>query len=694
MLVTNRYDLDSKNSVATVNEFEGGFHHDRKPLDYPVQVNKEDLQYQVEELQQIAVSVRNELRDLEQHKTEVRKELETNRDTLNRVRVELVNTKSDLQESKVKLARTLREMKRVGQYENQALATKAPVVIINLPREENRQNHPELESNKQDSPVEVPSAFFDENCIDLSKCPLMQPFGIYVYNQHHPNLFALKYPTVVDDLLSSLEEKHSLVNDPNHACVFVVIVGPLKEDRELNSGPSLREKLVALPNWGDGRNHLVIDLVYYNETLSAHLERAALGNSIRVKGYTSIKEAKRCNLLLPPVTKFGKSNEQSWKGLPPFLPAIRQILLYFEGSISSEAHEAKSSQGWINPRLLKSFREAVATNSVDRVNIDVKCSGAKGDQSMNHYGEWLLCGTLQQRALNLSQSTFSLVIGSHSGSTGPITFTRLVEALRYGAIPVILGIKSLPFSDVIDWKAAAVILPSSSLGELHYILKNIENDSVLRYRRQGRFLWETYFSSSSCIMDTIVAIIRQKTLHPPPAALDFEAKTTLVNVPGENRVLNSPRFQYNFTTYSDRFWNSPPGPFYMYPLTPFKPAPVSGSQYVNLDKKRLEFLPHHIISAGGITGPYFEDYLLGNVPEEQFTILMLTFERDKVLVEALERLKDLDHLAKVVVVWNNPNRPAEDMKWPNIGAPIDVSVRENKCIDQFSHCCFVVGCRW
>ena len=52
---------------------------------------------------------------------------------------------------------------------------------------------------------------------------------------------------------------------------------------------------------------------------------------------------------------------------------------------------------------------------------------------------------------------------------------------------------------------------------------------------------------------------------------------------------------------------------------------------------------------------------------------MLTYERQTVLVSALARLKDLPHLNKVIVVWNSPNPPADDMIWPEIQVPIHVS---------------------
>ena len=52
---------------------------------------------------------------------------------------------------------------------------------------------------------------------------------------------------------------------------------------------------------------------------------------------------------------------------------------------------------------------------------------------------------------------------------------------------------------------------------------------------------------------------------------------------------------------------------------------------------------------------------------------MLTYEREAVLINAIQRLKGLPHLNKVVVVWNSPKAPAADLIWPDIGVEVKVS---------------------
>jgi len=55
-------------------------------------------------------------------------------------------------------------------------------------------------------------------------------------------------------------------------------------------------------------------------------------------------------------------------------------------------------------------------------------------------------------------------------------------------------------------------------------------------------------------------------------------------------------------------------------------------------------------------------------------VVILTYEREAVLVNAVSRLKGLPHLNKVVVVWNSPQPPNEDLHWPDIGVNVHVSL--------------------
>lgn len=79
------------------------------------------------------------------------------------------------------------------------------------------------------------------------------------------------------------------------------------------------------------------------------------------------------------------------------------------------------------------------------------------------WGEWALCGTESSRANVLKDSTFALVMAPTNISLVSTTVVqiRVYEAIRAGAIPVLLGGDRLEmaYGEVVDWRKAALFLP-------------------------------------------------------------------------------------------------------------------------------------------------------------------------------------------------------------------------------------------
>ena len=97
-----------------------------------------------------------------------------------------------------------------------------------------------------------------------------------------------------------------------------------------------------------------------------------------------------------------------------------------------------------------------------------------------------------------------------------------MDCLRTGAIPVVTGAGqvSLPLEEAIDWRKIAVRLPLARLPELHFILKSFSDADLLVMRRQGYFVWESYFRSQNHLADAVVSLMRSRLLIPPPSVED------------------------------------------------------------------------------------------------------------------------------------------------------------------------------
>lgn len=241
------------------------------------------------------------------------------------------------------------------------------------------------------------------------------------------------------------------------------------------------------------------------------------------------------------------------------------------------------------------------TSTSDKFLFDFECVPPSDD----NVNDWGLCGTDSSRRAVLKESTFVLIFAPNSAGLLSTTLLqgRVYEALRSGAIPVILGgdqIK-LAYGEVIEWKRVCIFLPKARVTELHFLLRAIPDVDVLLMRRQGRFIWERYLASVQSTLDTIVAVLRDR-LNIPPFPVDtvqavsvfnetFQPIQVLIGVEQEQEEslgpleppYNSPAFRRNysaFLTQGHQIWNDWGDPFHLYPALPFDPVLPSDAKFL------------------------------------------------------------------------------------------------------------------
>ena len=134
--------------------------------------------------------------------------------------------------------------------------------------------------------------------------------------------------------------------------------------------------------------------------------------------------------------------------------------------------------------------------------------------------------------------------------------------------------------------------------------------------------------------------------------------------------LPSEPFSSNFSFHSGRDWDTI-GPFGTKVIDlRAQTRPLPSEAKFTSDK--LNFDP--ICNGAGGDGSEYQKALGGNYPREQFTVIIPTYKRDDVLIGSLSRLLNQPHLNKVIVIWNSPYHPPESLRWPKIGAPIEVVI--------------------
>merc|ERR1719509_630755 len=280
----------------------------------------------------------------------------------------------------------------------------------------------------------------------------------------------------------------------------------------------------------------------------------------------------------------------------------------------------------------------------DKFTFTFSCASTDATLGALAPTDWALCGTAASRGSALAGATFALVLPPSNRSLLSTAHlqARLVEALLARAVPVILSTDLLlPYGEVVDWSRAAVLLPTQRVTELHFLLRTLHHADVFAMKRQGRLILQTYLSSPSAVLDTLVAVVRQRLTIP---ALPW------TETPSPS-VFNS-SFRRNFSSvllHSSHQWNTLFSPHLSAPHTPWEPLLPTEAMFLG---PSLGFRP---VSGGqGGAGAQFSQAIGGNSPQEQFTVVMLTYQREQVLLNSLARLYGLPYLNKVVVVWNSP----------------------------------------
>ena len=607
--------------------------------------NVNELKFQIAELERIKVSVRNEMRELEKNRNNIIQETESHKASyyslqsgIHKGRKELTILQNDLTNAGHKLF--------VATPPPAIHHTQPPPIFIlsdNSQKDfhEKRGQKPALQDTISKGKF-VSSCDDISSCIDFAKCPLSTNLKFYIYppNAYLPGLF--KYNKLLKRFTEYLQKHDSLALNPDEACLYIVMLGPFELTGKLEQ-KSIADILYGLKHWGeDGSNHVLINLMETARSLNL-LDKFDPLKAIVV--HNSDYHRQNFDIFTPLVDNVFTS-PSLWQQLPQILPAHRKFLLYFSGSEKED-------------NIVYNVLKTLSKHLTEPISIELNCNNAVSTDP--------LCDTENHRFEILSQSTFAIV--PMLKSTGLI---RLKEALRCGAIPIIVmtGASLLPFQSVIDWTQGALIVPHGRLREIHFIVRNLPDVRILELRRQARFLYENYFSSLFSILTSVSAILTSRLSHPPPPIQGVQGKLKKF---GPNFELSSPTFQYNFSVFNYRYWNSPPGATPMFPHTPWDGGAFTGNEYSKMTNDELRTLPPHILQDSGITGPFFENYLLGDKPLEYFTVVMLTYKREEIVLEAVTRFNNIKFLAKVIVVWNDLEKNPYELNWPDISVPLEVS---------------------
>nr|CAH7749198.1 unnamed protein product [Callosobruchus chinensis] len=662
-------------------------------LNYMTEV---DLRVGVQELFRIRGSVLSELRDIEKKRQQFKQEIQSYQKKIEELKQELSHQQTSLNQLKISVEQAQVAQKEALQQNSPDLALPKRLTADTLPQES-----PPLPRNSSRRCKMY-------NCFDHSRCSLTSGFPVYLYDPDQYSVMNDGWDIdgfLKTTLKQTLGYNPHLTNDPKEACIYLVLVGEALKDTDdvsenvgnhLNLPALDADALKHLPYWGgDGKNHVLLNLARrdLSATSGDIFSTIDTGRAILVQStFTQEQFREDFDLIVSPV--LGPPGGDVWQECATMLPARRNYLLSFQGEMKEKNgmlsnHNVSSD---LDKFVIEYLQQLSKSQTQDKFLFEFECNPASDTSNNIGPQDWALCGTDSSRKSILKESTYVLIFAPTQMDLISTTLlqARVYEALRSGAIPVILGgdqIK-LAYSEVIQWKRVVIFLPRARITELHFLLRAIPDEDALLFRRQGRLLWERYLASVQSTLDTVVAVLRDRLNIPPMPAESMAAISVFNQTFQPNQVAitgdteqeeslgpleppyDSPAYRRNYSLFlvqGHEMWNDWGDPLRLYPTLPMDPVLPSDAKFVGSVRG---FRP--IGQGQGGAGKEFAESLGGNYPREQFTVLLLTYEREQVLLDSIARLRGLPYLNSVVVVWNSPRPPNSELRWPDIGVPVHI----------------------
>ncbi|XP_003748595.2 exostosin-like 3 [Galendromus occidentalis] len=607
------------------------------------------------ENERIRLSVRGEKMDLEKKRTNIKLEMENLQLEGETAKENITRKRSDLQRL-TEMMSTQKRLRRIAEEAPEGMLSE-PLGLPDLGEERSQHvNHGKFRP-----------CTYDE-CFDYSRCSLRKHFRAFFYSLEEDQLVGVPRMTISELSRAIRSNRHSTPN-ADEACIFVVFV----------SAKLKAPNLPALKYWnGDGANHLVVVVDNCTRSNCDHRIPSVESRAIYARQIFPAEQFRDdFDIVLPPL---------QWKSDPLsyMLPVRRQNTLTFSGTyVRSENEEAagmRLTSRYIYEEILKNAQYATQSREF--------CSSRSLGRVQELRGAWVDCE--DSRTEPLSESIFALMIAPDEDCfvSTDILSSRLIRAIWHGAIPVILGDSvRLPFDSLLQWRKAVIMVAKARVPEIPLILRTYNDEDIFALRRQGRRLVETYFKTADQFIETLISAVRykvkvqafpersQKTEIVPN--LDFGPMNQQLSSETDEALgpLETPypslAFQRNFSltlNYWRDLFNVHFHPHSMSAWRPTDPVLPSDAKFRG---SSFGFRPIGF-GAGG-SGKEFAEALGGNYPREQFTAVVLTYDRPQVLIEGISNFKGLPYLSKVLVVWNGPDSPGpETLTWPEIGVPIQV----------------------
>lgn len=309
------------------------------------------------------------------------------------------------------------------------------------------------------------------------------------------------------EILETIADSVYYTRDPSKACLFIPPIDLLNQNSI--SLEQTTRILASLPGWNSGTNHLLFNMMPgtmpdYNTTLDVDRDKALLAGG----GFSTWSYRRTFDVSIPVFNPFTRGIQ-----LPSIASKRRWLVVSSQTGLHVEyMHELQAMERNYSSKILLLDR-------CTPYNVSERCNG-----QMEHY----LYPHIVQEA------TFCLVLrGNRLGQMA------LSDCMMAGSIPVIIADSYvLPFSEVLDWKRASIVVDEDEISNLMNILKDVSPKQIHLMRQQVEFFWNSYFSSMQAITLATLQIINDRVF--PYAAQKYEDWNEIPHRPGVQNPLFLP----------------------------------------------------------------------------------------------------------------------------------------------------------
>lgn len=282
---------------------------------------------------------------------------------------------------------------------------------------------------------------------------------------------------------STLRKHPSRTSNPEEASFYIVPFTLLCLSFIGFDKSEIEHKLLQLPYWNNGKNHIVFDFTDLENTFYSNKNVSVFKSAFSVEYYDPKKDVS-----MPQFPRYRFSSEM-----------INTYAKEKTKLISFKGHPRKG----YNPIRDKLFK----------MNDDKELIVKEFSNNPNDF-EFRIDKTMEITPSNDEFSYLNLLFKSKfsllpRGNGWALSY-RHIEALNAESIPVIISDNYvLPFSELIDWDSCSIKIKENELGNLLEIVKS-KLDREAEFRRNVKDVYNKHFNTTEKIINTALKIYMSK----------------------------------------------------------------------------------------------------------------------------------------------------------------------------------------